>query len=76
MSSSSGKFSIFHTSNTYLMVLGFLGTYQTRTAEYGDNRSDKDGLGNRRPVTASSTDGRVMAERAGVRMVAGPHRCV
>jgi hypothetical protein len=74
MSSSSGKFSIFHTPNTYLMVLGFLGTYQT--AEYGDNRSDRDGLGNGRPVTASSTDGRVTAEHAGVRMVAGPHRCV
>jgi hypothetical protein len=36
-------------------------------------RSDRDGLGNGRPGTM--TDGKVTAEHAGVRTVAGPHRC-
>ena len=52
-----------------------LETSQTADSEYGDNRSDRDGLRNRMPGTASSKDGRVTAEHAGIR-AAGPHRCV
>jgi len=53
-----------------------LGTSQT--AECGDDRSDRDGLGNGglgngRRGTASLTDGRVTAERAGVGTAAGLH---
>lgn len=46
----------------------------SQTAECGDDRSDRDGLGNERRGTASLTDRRVTAECAG--MAAGPHRCV
>ena len=56
-------------SNACLMVLE-----TSQTAECGDDRSDRDGLGNERRGTASLTDRRVTAECAG--MAAGPHRCV
>ena len=46
----------------------------SQTAGSRDDRSDMDGIGNERRGTASLTDGRVTAERAGI--AAGPHRCV